>query len=71
MAAFISSQKTEHDVDHTVSCRALGVSQSWYYKWKNRIGEAAPTARQRRSGYGDHPIVRGLRRHVRLAAHHS
>ncbi|WP_345580324.1 IS3 family transposase [Nonomuraea rosea] len=48
MAAFISSQKTEHGIDHIISCRALGVSQSWYYKWKNRIGQDAPTARQRR-----------------------
>ncbi|MDP9842333.1 transposase InsO family protein [Streptosporangium lutulentum] len=44
MAAFISSQKTEHDVPHAVTCRALGVSQSWYYKWRDR----APTARQQR-----------------------
>jgi transposase InsO family protein len=44
VAAFISSQKTEHGISHTTTCRALGVSQSWFYKWKDR----APTARQRR-----------------------
>ncbi|MGN9784582.1 IS3 family transposase [Nonomuraea sp. ZG12] len=48
VAAFVSSQKTEHGIDHITSCRALGVSQSWYYKWKNRISQDAPTARQRR-----------------------
>jgi hypothetical protein len=42
VAAFISSQKTEHGIDHITSCRALGVSQSWFYKWKNRIGQDAP-----------------------------
>ncbi|MCP2353693.1 transposase InsO family protein [Nonomuraea thailandensis] len=60
MAAFISSQKTEHDVDHTVSCRALGVSQSWYYKWKNRIGQETPTARQRRRADLDAEITRSF-----------
>jgi putative transposase len=44
VAAFISSQRTDHDVPHALSCRALGVSESWFYKWRDR----APTARQRR-----------------------
>jgi hypothetical protein len=43
VAACISSQRTDHDVPHALSCRALGVSQSWFYKWHDR----APTARQR------------------------
>ncbi|MEV4072013.1 IS3 family transposase [Nonomuraea fuscirosea] len=60
MAAFISSQKTEHDIDHVTSCRALGVSQSWYYKWKNRIGDPAPTARQRRRADLDAEITRSF-----------
>lgn len=33
MAAFIASQRTVHGIPHAVSCRALGVSQSWFYKW--------------------------------------
>jgi putative transposase len=36
VAAFIACQRTEHGVPHTVSCRALGVSQSWFYKWHRR-----------------------------------
>jgi putative transposase len=36
VAAFIASQRTEHDVPHTVSCRALGLSESWFYKWRDR-----------------------------------
>jgi transposase InsO family protein len=36
VAAFISSQRADHHVPATVSCRALGVSQSWYYKWRDR-----------------------------------
>ena len=44
VAAFIASQKTDHDVPHALACRALGVSQAWFYKWRHR----APTTRQRR-----------------------
>lgn len=44
MAAFIASQKAEHGIPHAVSCRALGVSQSWLYKWL----EADPPPRQAR-----------------------
>ncbi|MGW4961480.1 IS3 family transposase [Nonomuraea sp. NPDC004186] len=58
MAAFISSQKTEHGIDHVTSCRALGVSQSWFYKWKNRIGQDAPTARECRRASLDAEITR-------------
>lgn len=42
VAAFISSQRTEHGVPHALTCRALGLSQSWFYKWRDR----PPTPRQ-------------------------
>jgi putative transposase len=44
LASFVASQRTDHGVPHTVACRALGVSQSWFYKWRNR----SPSARQQR-----------------------
>ncbi|WP_433351996.1 IS3 family transposase [Microtetraspora malaysiensis] len=58
VAAFICSQKTDHDIDHATSCRALGVSQSWFYKWKKRIGQTAPTAREQRRARLDEEIKR-------------
>jgi hypothetical protein len=42
VASFVASQKTDHGVPHVIACRALGVSQSWFYKWHDR----APTPRQ-------------------------
>ncbi|MEU3498427.1 helix-turn-helix domain-containing protein [Kitasatospora cineracea] len=40
---FIAGQRTAHGVPHTIACRALGVSESWFYKWRRRPTE--PTAR--------------------------
>jgi putative transposase len=33
VAGLIASQRAEHGIPAAVSCRALGVSRSWYYKW--------------------------------------
>jgi putative transposase len=33
LAAFIASQRVEFGIPHAVSCRALDVSQAWFYKW--------------------------------------
>lgn len=44
VAGFIASQRTDHDVPHALACRALGVSESWFYKWRH----PRPTARERR-----------------------
>jgi transposase InsO family protein len=46
VAAFIAAQRARHGVPHAVSCRALGVSQSWFYKWAR--GDRSP-ARARRA----------------------
>ena len=46
MAAFIAAQREHYQVPHAVSCRALGVSQSWFYKWAR--GDVSP-ARARRA----------------------
>jgi putative transposase len=45
VAGFIAAQRDRHGVPHAVSCRALGVSQSWFYKWKD--GVPSPSARRR------------------------
>jgi transposase InsO family protein len=34
VAALIAAQRDQHRVPAAVSCRALGVSRSWFYKWK-------------------------------------
>jgi putative transposase len=34
VAALIAAQRVQHQIPHTVACRALGVSRSWFYKHK-------------------------------------
>jgi len=45
VAGFIASQRDAHGIPQAVSCRALGVSQSWFYKWKD--GQLPPRAARR------------------------
>ena len=56
VAGFIAAQRTEHGVPHTVACRALGVSMSWFYKWHDR----PPTARQQRRAALDAEVKRSF-----------
>ncbi len=30
----IAAQRSKYGIPHTVACRALGVSQAWFYKWR-------------------------------------
>ena len=50
MAAAIASQRAEHGIPHAVCCRALGVSQAWFYKWARHAadGTLLPRAARRR-----------------------
>jgi transposase InsO family protein len=45
VATFISSQRTDHGVPHAVACRALGLSESWFYKWRDRQPTGAQVRR--------------------------
>ena len=45
MAALIAAQRDEHQIPQAVACRALGVSRSWFYKWKD--GTLTPRAARR------------------------
>jgi putative transposase len=45
VAALIAAQREDHRIPHAASCRALGVSQSWFYKWR---GGLVPPRAQRR-----------------------
>ncbi|MGH3124530.1 MAG: IS3 family transposase [Streptosporangiaceae bacterium] len=50
MAAFIVSQGEGHGVPFAVSCRALGVSPSWFYKWRPGVLPASARRRERLDG---------------------
>jgi putative transposase len=47
VAAFIAAQRDEHGIPHAVACRALGVSQSWFYKWRAGVLPPRVTRRER------------------------
>ncbi len=44
VARFIADQRTSYRVPHTLTCSLVGVSLSWFYKWRGR----PPTPRQER-----------------------
>jgi putative transposase len=58
VAAFIADQRRSHGVPHATSCRALGVSASWFYKWRER----PPTRRQLRRRALTKRIIKSFRR---------
>ena len=47
MAGFIAAQRDTHRVPHAVACRALGVSQAWFYKWRHGDASARHARRER------------------------
>jgi transposase InsO family protein len=49
VAAFIAAQRDRYHIPHGVSCRALGVSPSWFCKWAShaRAGTLPPRAARR------------------------
>jgi putative transposase len=47
VAGFIAAQREGRGVPHAVSCRALGVSQSWFYKWKDGVLPPRAARRER------------------------
>jgi putative transposase len=47
VAEFIATQRVEFGVPHAVTCRALGVSQAWFYKWRH--GDGSPRRARRRA----------------------
>nr|BFD88407.1 hypothetical protein StreXyl84_78080 [Streptomyces sp. Xyl84] len=46
VAEVISDCKAKQDIPHTLTCRVLGVSESWFYKWRHQ----PVTAREVRRG---------------------
>jgi putative transposase len=45
VAGFIAAQRADHGIPQAVSCRALDVSESWFYKW--RRGDRSPRRARR------------------------
>jgi transposase InsO family protein len=47
VAAFIATQRAQFRIPYATSCRALGVSQAWFYKWRD--GDASLRRARRRA----------------------
>ena len=66
VASFVAAKRTDHGVPHLICCRALGVSQSWFYKWREWPPDTSPAAsgatRRRRQG-----LLRRVGGHLWLA----
>jgi transposase InsO family protein len=45
VAGFIAAQRADHEIPYATSCRALSVSQAWFYKWCD--GDSSPTSARR------------------------
>jgi putative transposase len=45
VARFIAAQRAGHGIPHASTCQALGVSQAWFYKWRD--GDASPRRARR------------------------
>jgi len=45
VAGFIAAQRADHGIPYAVSCRALGVAEGWFYKWKD--GDRSPRRARR------------------------
>jgi putative transposase len=54
VASFVASQRAEFGIPHAKCCRFLGLSESWFYKWKDR----PPTERERRRAALDAEVKR-------------
>jgi putative transposase len=45
VARFIAAQRVEYQIPHATACRALGVCEAWFYKWRD--GDASPRRARR------------------------
>jgi putative transposase len=45
VAGFVTAQRADHGIPYATSCRALSVSQAWFYKWRD--GDASPRRARR------------------------
>ena len=44
VASFVAAQSTEHGVPHALTCLALELSESWFYKSRERPLYTSPLA---------------------------
>jgi transposase InsO family protein len=61
VARFITDQRTNYQVPHTLTCLLLGVSLAWFYKWVQRAQEPGPhTGTERRRSEVDVAVAQAF-----------
>ena len=83
LARFIAAQRAGYGIPHAVSCRALGRSQAWFYKWRDgdcsarraRRAELAAAVKrvfyQSKCRYGSPRVTAQLRREGRRVSENT
>jgi hypothetical protein len=69
VAGFIAAQRAQYRIPHATTCRALGLSQAWFYKWRHGDRLAA-TRPPRAAGGQDQAAVRRPQGSLRIAPDH-
>jgi transposase InsO family protein len=49
VASFIAAQRAQHQIPYATACRALGVSQAWFYKWAHGDASVQHARREQRT----------------------
>jgi putative transposase len=63
LAGFVAAQRVEHRVPHATSCRAVQVSQAWFYKWAHGDVSLRRARRAALAGQIKYVFVRHKRRY--------
>jgi putative transposase len=46
VASFVAAQRAQYGIPHATACRALGLSQAWFYKWCHGDGSSRRARRE-------------------------
>ena len=69
LTGVIVAEGAQHHIPHATACRALGVSQAWFYKWRHG-DTSCRRARREQLSIEIRRLFRRASRPLRLAPDH-